>query len=39
MHFVDADRVVSRPLAVIQALAESESSFVKCSSNGQGDLV
>jgi len=29
VHLVHADRVVSRPLAVIEALAEWESSFVK----------
>ena len=39
MHFVHADGVVSRPLAVIQALAEGERSIVKCSSNGQGGLL
>jgi hypothetical protein len=39
MHFVHTDRVVSRPLAVIQTVAEGESSLVKCSSNGQGDLA
>jgi len=39
VHFVHTDRVVSRPLAVIQTVAEGEGSLVKCSSNGQGDLV
>jgi hypothetical protein len=40
MHFVYADCVVSRPLAVIQALAQGEGAFVECSSDGQvGSLV
>jgi hypothetical protein len=39
MHFVDADGVISRPLAIIQTLAKGESSFVKCSSNRQDGLV
>ncbi len=34
VHLIHADRVVSRPLAVVEALAERESSFVKCGSNG-----
>ena len=34
MHLVNADRVVSRPLAVVEALAERKSSFVKCGSDG-----
>jgi hypothetical protein len=34
MHFVNADRVIARPLAVVQAVAERESSFVKCGSYG-----
>ncbi len=36
MHFVHADRVVSRPLAVVEAVAEGKGSFVKRSSDGQG---
>ena len=39
VHFIHADRVVSRPLAVIQAMAERERSLVKCSSDRQGDLA
>jgi hypothetical protein len=39
MHLIHADRVISRPLAIIQALAERKSSLVKCSSNRQGSLV
>ena len=35
MHLVNADGVVSRPLAVVQALAEGEGSLVKCGSDGQ----
>ena len=35
MHLVDADRVVARPLAVVQAVAERESSLVKCGSDWQ----
>ena len=34
MRFVGADRVVTRPLAIVQALAEGESSFMKWSANG-----
>src|SRR5206468_13127686 len=34
MRFVGADRVVTRPLAIGQALAQSESSFMKWSANG-----
>jgi NAD(P)-dependent dehydrogenase (short-subunit alcohol dehydrogenase family) len=37
MHFVHADGVVSRPLAVVQAVAEGKSSVVKRSSDGQGN--
>jgi hypothetical protein len=36
MHFIHADRVIARPLAVIKALAERKCSFVKCSSDWQG---
>ena len=39
MHLVNADRVIARPLAVIEALAERESSFVKCGSYGHGTLL
>ena len=35
MHFVHADGVVSRPLAVIKTLAKRKSSLVKCGSNWQ----
>ena len=35
MHLIDADRVVARPFAVVQALAERECSLVKCGSDGQ----
>src|SRR5258708_5712495 len=34
MHFVGADGVVSRPLAVIKALAQREGAFVKSSGDG-----
>ena len=34
VHFVHADRVVSRPLAVVEALAEGKGSFVKSGSDG-----
>src|ERR1700690_2221867 len=37
MDPVNADRVVSRPLAVVEALAEGESAFVECGSNGHDD--
>jgi len=35
MHLVAADRVKARPLAIIQAVTQSESAIVKCGSNGQ----
>jgi len=35
MHFVNADRVIARPLAIIKTLAQRESSVVECSSDGQ----
>jgi len=38
VHFVSADRVVSRPLAVVEALTKRESTFVKCGSDGHGFL-
>ena len=34
MHLVHADGVESRPLAVVEAVAEGESAFVKCGSDG-----
>jgi len=34
VHFVGANRVVSRPLSVVEALAERKSAFVKSSSDG-----
>ena len=37
VHFVHADGVVARPFAVVQAVAEGESSLVKCGSDGQRD--
>src|SRR5664279_4744188 len=39
MNFVDADGIVSRPLAVVQALAKGKSSLVKCGSNWQENLL
>src|SRR5581483_919849 len=36
MDFVHADGVIARPLAVTQAMAERERSFVKRGSDGQG---
>src|SRR5208283_1028590 len=36
VHFVHADRVVARPLSIVQAMAERKRSLVKCSSNRQG---
>ena len=39
MHFVDADGVIARPLAIVEAFAEGESAFVKCGSDGQGKLL
>ena len=35
MHFIHADGVVARPLAIVQAVAKGESSLVKCGSDGQ----
>ena len=37
MNFVHADGVVAGPLAVVQAVAQGESSLVKCGSDGQRD--
>ena len=34
VHFVDADGVIARPLAVVQAFAKRQSALVKCSSDG-----
>src|SRR5262249_8044914 len=34
MHLVHATRVVTGPLAIVEAFAESESSFVKCRADG-----
>ena len=38
MHFIYADGVVSRPLAIIQALTERKSSLVERGSNGHRNL-
>jgi hypothetical protein len=35
MHFINADGIVSRPLAVVQALAKRKSSVVKCGPDWQ----
>src|SRR5438552_14373856 len=35
MHLVDADRVIARPLPVVQALAQGERPFMECGSDGQ----
>jgi hypothetical protein len=35
VRLVRADRVVARPLPVIQALAQREGALVKCSADGQ----
>jgi hypothetical protein len=35
MHFITADRVKARPLAIIQAVAQRECAIVKCGTNGQ----
>ena len=37
VNFVHAHGVVAGPLAVVQAVAEGESSLVKCGSDGQRD--
>jgi len=39
MRFVGANCVVTRPLAIVQALAQSESSFMKWSANGHDEFV
>ena len=39
MHLVHADRVVARPLAVVQAVAKRKSSLVKCGSDWQRQLL
>ena len=39
MHLVHADGVISRPFAVIQALAKRKRALVKCSSNGQSNVL
>src|SRR5438552_8516143 len=36
MRFVGADRVIARPFAIVQALAQRERSFMKWSSNRHG---
>jgi hypothetical protein len=36
MHLIHANRVISRPLAIIQAVAKRKCSLVKRGSNGQG---
>src|SRR5262249_51886751 len=36
VHFINADRVVARPFAIVQALAQRHGAFVKCSANRQG---
>ena len=36
MHFVDTDRVVSGPLAVVETLTKRERPRMKCSSDRQG---
>src|SRR5215472_15317639 len=38
MHLVGAYRVVTGPLAIIQAVAQRKSTFVKCSTDGQRNL-
>ena len=35
MHFVRADGIVARPLAVIQAVAQGKRPFMKCGPDGQ----
>jgi len=39
VHFVDADGVIARPLAIVEAFAEGESAFVERGSDGQGSLL
>ena len=39
MHLVHADGVVSRPFAVVQAVAKGKSALVKCSSDGQSGFL
>jgi len=39
MHLVHADGVVSGPFPVIQAVAKRKSALVKCSSDGQIDVL
>jgi hypothetical protein len=39
MHFIDADCVIAGPFAVVEAPAESESTFVKSGSDGHEDLL
>jgi hypothetical protein len=39
MGFVRADRVVARPLAVVQAFTERQSSFMKWSANGHDQCL
>src|SRR5438094_3491983 len=38
VHLIHADRVISRPLAIIEALAEREGAFVKGGSDGHDFL-
>src|SRR5579872_856239 len=39
VHFVDADRVISGPLAIIQAITKGERSLVKRGSDGQSEFL
>ena len=39
VSFVNADGVISRPLAIVEALAERESALVKCGSDRQRTLL
>src|ERR1019366_2140437 len=37
VYLIHADRVIARPLAIIQTMAECKRSLVKRGSDGQGD--
>jgi len=37
MHLIHADRVIARPLAVVQAVAQGERPFMESCTDGQDE--
>jgi len=35
VHFIAADRIKTRPLAIIQAVAKGKSAIMECGADGQ----